>query len=215
MEKKSIFALVALIVIVILVGTLYFYVQPEPVELPNHDIYEVDDEFDDTRTFTVILNDLQSETEHGDWALLQLSPSYSFGVRFNNITIANNSEILDAYVELYSVGTPGHDHPNCIIYCDNVDNAENFSKMGVLDISGRNYTDSYSIWNSTVHFDQWIKSPSITDSLKEVVYRPNWTNGNSIAVLFVSEGFKGYSAAFQNYEKGFPPKLHIIWREKE
>ena len=215
MEKKGLIALAVLIILISAVFFAIFFIKQEVIEPPNHDIYYVEDEFDDARTFTVMLNELQSETEHGSWALLQLSPSYSFGVRFNNITISNNSEIVDAYVELYSIGTPGHDHPNCKIYCDNADNAENFTTTGVLNISGRNYTTNYSLWNATVSFDEWVKSPSITESVKEVVSRINWSNGNSIAVLFVSEGYPGYSAAFENYENNYPAKLHILWREKE
>jgi hypothetical protein len=33
-----------------------------------------------------------------------------------------------------------------------------------------------------------------------------------MAVLFISEGLVGYSAAFKNYATGYPAKLYIEWR---
>ena len=35
-----------------------------------------------------------------------------FGVRFTNVNIPHGVKIKEAYVELFSIGTPGHDHPN-------------------------------------------------------------------------------------------------------
>jgi len=211
MISRNIIGAVVIASILIIAISAYFIVSTENTSNLNHDIYIVEDEHDDARTFTVMLNELMSETEDGDWATLQLSPSYSFGVRFNNISIPDNATLKDAYVELFSIGTPGHTHPNCIIYCDNVDNAVDFSNLGVLDVSGRNYTFNYSTWNQTISYGKWIKTPSIKSCIGEVISRNNWSSGNSIAVLFVSEGYREYSATFQNYERGAPAKLHIIW----
>lgn len=174
-------------------------------------IYVVNDEHDDGRTFTVEHSEKGYGNEDGKWATLQLSSSYSFGVRFTNVAIPNDAKIKAAYVELYSVGTPGHRYPNCRIYCDDVDNAVNFSTFGVLNISGRIYTQSYEIWNATVPYGEWVKTPSIVAPVQEVIDRENWASGNSLAVLFVSEELMEYSASFQNYENGFPARLYVEW----
>lgn len=208
MKNTNTIAILILVAIVSVAVLSYFLIPTE-----NYDIYEVTDEHDDARTFTVELNEAGYGDEDGAWATLQLAPSYNFGVRFYNVSIPQGVEILDAYVELYSVGTPGHTTPNCKIYCDNTDDAVNFSNFGVLDICGRNYTNSYGIWNATVPYGEWVKSPSITSSVQEVINRVNWTSGNSIAVLFVSEGLRGYAANFQNYENGYPAKLYVVWKE--
>jgi hypothetical protein len=211
MISRNIIGAVVLTSFLIGVATTYIMINVEEINKWNHDVFIVDDEHDDSRTFTVMLNELMSENEDGGWATLQLSPSYSFGVRFNNVSIPKNATIKDAYVELYSIGTPGHLHPNCVIYCDDVDSAENFTLIGVLNISGRIYTNESVTWNQTIEYGKWIKTPSITSCIKEVISRSNWSSGNSIAVLFDSEGYRGYSAAFRNYEQGSPAKLHIIW----
>lgn len=175
--------------------------------------YEVNDEYDNVRTFAVYQNGNLTGfgNENGSWALLQLSPSYSFGVKFDDIKINQGAEIKTAYILLYSVGTPVNRNPNCKIYCDDTDNAVNFSEKGVLDICGRNYTDNYILWNDTIEFEKWEKTPSLVAPIQEVINRKNWDSGNSIAFLFISEGKLGYSAVFQNFENGYPAKLYVEW----
>jgi hypothetical protein len=148
--------------------------------------------------------------------MLQLSPSYSFGIRFNNISITNDTKILDAYIELYSIGTPGHNNPNCKIYCDAVDNAINFTdEIGVLNITGRIYTENYTRWNSTSPYARWVRTPSLVAPLQEIIDRNNWSADNSVAFLFVTEGIRNYSAAYENYESGSPARLYIEYEETD
>ena len=209
-KKKTIRSILLLISIAVVFFTIYMLTRPEYIVLMR----EVSAPDDDARTFITSIGENGYGNEDGGWATLQLSPSYSFGVRFTNITIPQGAKIKKAYVELYSIGTPGHCHPNCRIYCDASDNAVNFSVTGVLDICGRVYTNSFTRWNKTVAYGRWVRTPSITAQIQEIVNRKNWTSGNAIAVLFVSEGLRGYSAAFQNYENGYPARLYIVF-EKE
>ncbi|HEC82155.1 MAG TPA: hypothetical protein ENI42_07035 [Thermoplasmatales archaeon] len=196
---------------ILLVSVAYYaFTRPNYVTLT----VEVSSPHDDARTFITTVGDEGYGDEDGGWAMLQLAPSYSFGVRFVNVTVPHGAKVKDAYVELYSVGTPGHDHPNCRIYCDASDNADNFSVRGVLDRCGRVYTENFTRWNETVSYGKWIKTPSIAPQVQEVINRENWTSGNAIAVLFVSEGLRGYSATFQNYENGYPARLHIVFEKK-
>ena len=212
MVKNQVIAFVALIIIIAIVVFSFFIVQDDNEDSYNLDVFEVSDENDDARTFTAELSTLGYETENGVWQSLQLSPSYSFGVRFINVTIPTNVTLVDAYVELYSTGSPGLDHPNCNIYCDNADDSVNFTLAGALNISGRNYTENFATWNTTVTYGEWVKSPSITSLVQEVISRENWTSGNSITVLFVTNKYSGYAATFQNYERGYPAKLYIKWK---
>ena len=209
MNKKIKLILSITIITILVVATLSLI-------FTNHEKYniftaQVIAEYNDGRTFTTLYNEKGYGNENDAWALLQLSPSYSFGVRFINVSIPQGAKIKKAYVELYSIGTPGHRHPNCKIYCDDTDNAVNFSVKGVLDICGRNYTTNYTRWNTTLPYSKWVKTPSIAKQVQEVINRENWTSGNAIAVLFVTEGLRGYSAAFHNYAAGNPAKLYIEW----
>ena len=55
------------------------------------EMYEVNDENDDGRTFTSATG---YGNEHDDWALLQLSPSYSFGLKFDNISVPQGARYI-------------------------------------------------------------------------------------------------------------------------
>jgi len=206
--KKTTLLIVGILVIVLAI--IIVLSQMDLADNTQSEIFEVNDDYDDGRTFTVENNELGYENENGGWAKNQLAKSYSFGVRFTNVSIPHGVKIKNAYVEVYSIGTPGHSTPNCKIYCDDVDDAVNFS-VGVLDISGRKYTSAYSRWNETVPYAEWVKTPKLTALIQEIISRPNWAVGNSIAVLFVSEGLTGYSATFDNYENGYPAKLYVEW----
>jgi hypothetical protein len=216
-EKVKVkFAIVCLIFVVLIllifVSTSVFNIfSDSSKELFNTLIFEIKDEHDDGRTFTVENSPVGYGDEDGEWAKLQLSPTYSFGVRFTNITIPENVTIKDAYVQLYFIGTIHANHPNCKIYGDDVANSENFTNIGVLDICGRNYTDSFVLWNTSLEYGQWVKTPSLTSVLNEVMNDNNWTSGNPIAILFVSQGIRGYSATFDNFENGSPAKLYVKW----
>ena len=208
-KKWTIFAIIALLLIFSTTVILSF----TPSNNATFATFQVSSEDDDARTFIAENSEEGYGDEDGGWALLQLSPSYSFGVRFTDVNISNNAKITEAYMGLYSVGTPGHRSPNCRIYCDDTDNAVNFSVRGVLDICGRTYSSKYIRWNTTVPYDQWVKTPSLAGSIQEIVNRKNWSPGNAIAFLFVTEELRGYSASFGNYEMGYPAKLYVKWEK--
>ena len=208
---------IALIIIgIILIGSISFIIinptEPEKKINYNIDMFEVMHENDDSRTFTVELNDIGYQNEDGKWAYLQINPTYSFGIRLTNVTIPKNVTILDCYAELYSIGGPGMSHPNCKIYFDKVANSTRFNEtVGCLNISGRIYTENYSIWNETAEYQEWVKTPSLKDQMQEIINQKNWTTGNSISVLFVSQKLRGYVSTFQHFENGYASRLYVKW----
>jgi len=215
MKNKKKYLITITILIVLLAIATYLVNPLSNKDNKQKNIFEINDENDDGRSFTVELGDLGYGNEYTAWALLQLSPSYSFGLKFDNVSIKKNSTILNAYVELFSVGTPGHRNPNCIIYCDNVDNSVNFSEMGVLDICGRNYTKNFVDWNESLPHNKWVKSPSVVKLVQEIINRTNWSSGNSLSILFISKGLNNYSAAFNNYDTGYSARLYVEWKKTD
>jgi len=207
--KKMILALVVFIII-LLTGSVIIYIIIQP-DNSSYSVFFVNADDDDSRTFIAENSELGYGDEDGEWALLQLSPSYSFGVRFTNVTIPKNAKIQDARIELFGVGTPWARHPNCIIYGDDSGNAMNFTVQGVLNRCGRNYTGSSVLWNASVDYYEWIRTPSVHKILQEIVNRDDWIEGNPIAFLFVSNGFRGFSASFQNFESGYSSALLVKW----
>jgi len=216
-KEKKIAIIAALIIIVILASSIILLLNPDLFSGDNSTnqkyntyTFEVSDGADDARTFTIINNPRGYQNEDGKNIPLQLSPSYSFGVRFTNVTLPENETIQDAYIELYSICSTYTKYPNCYIYADTNKNSSNFTKdIGVLDVSGRNYTNHSIIWNTTLPHAQWVKTPSLKDIIYEVVNNKNWTEGDPITVLFVTRAYQGYAATFKCFEKGYPARLII------
>jgi hypothetical protein len=209
-QKKNIIILI-IISIVIISAAIFFIRDFMANANVHHEEYVVNNEHDDARTFTTQNSQTGYGNEDGKWASLQLSPSYSFGVRFTNVSIPRNATIKNAYIQLYSIGTSAHRHPRCKIYCDAVGNAVNFSTIGVLNICGRIYTINYSQWNETLPYGVWVSTPSLVAPLQELISKQNWTQGNALAFLFISDGTPDCAAAFQNYENEKPAKLYVEW----
>lgn len=208
MNKRIRILLLTVILVTAFFISLFFILSSQPNILKNR----VASPDDDGRSFLAPGSEIGFRNENGDWASLQVSASYSFGTRFTNVSLPRNAEILSAYVELYSISTPGHQHINCNIYCDDQDYVVNFTSMGVLELCGRIYSENFTHWNETVPYGKWVKTPSISRQIQEVINRPDWERGNSVAVLFITRGIPGYSAAFANYEFGKPARLYIAWQ---
>lgn len=205
--------IISIIILVITVAILTM-VLVKFSEESNFIELQVTSENDDGRTFEVPSTGAYGD-EYEAWANLQVNPSYSFGVRFTDVSIPKNATIKEAYVKLFSLGIPKHQHINCTIYCDNVGNAVNFSTMGCLKINGREYTKTSQDWNNNdLPYKDWVKTPSITHLIQEVVNRRDWKTDNAIAVLFISKHTPD-SAVFDNYGGGHPARLYIEWSEEK
>ena len=83
-----------------------------------------------------------------------LNPMIAKGLNAGYIQATKKGKyaIFSTDISFICVGTPGHQNPNCKIYCDDVDNAKNFLDVGVLNISGRKYTENYVLWNSSTSY---------------------------------------------------------------
>ena len=214
MNQSKIILIIASLVIVLISGVVGVYILVENV--PSDDsqvsIFYVESADDDSRTFQSENSDRGYGNENGAWALLQLSPSYSFGVRFSNVTIPYNATITKAFVKLFCIGTPDASHPNCKIFGDNASNAINFTELGVLKRCGRNYTQSFTLWNESVDYSQWITTPDLKEVIQEIVGHNDWQNENALALLFVTNQLEGYSSSFQNFESGYASELVVMWK---
>jgi len=207
--KKSILIIPCLLCLLLIgTGVAYFVLQPTPGRIS---VFFVSAPDDDARTFLAERSDVGYGNEDGQWALLQLSPSYSFGLRFRNISIPRYAEIKEAYVKLYSIGTPRSNRPNCLIYGDKINNSYNFTTYGVFERCGRNYTQAVVDWNESVAFSVWVETPNLQSIIQEIVTNETWEENNSLSLLFITKGIPGYSATFQNVESGYASALLVKW----
>lgn len=206
--------IVVILAMLILAGPLNSILtfNTKPAEKTDNLTLQITSEDDDGRSFEVP-STMGYGNEPGAWANLQINPSYSFGIRFINVSIPKNAQITKAYVKLYSIGIPGHNQVNCLIYGDNVDNALNLTAMGCLDRSGRIYTNKSVDWDAPAPYHVWVQTPSLASIIQEIIDRPGWEIGNPIALLFVTKNTDD-TAVFANYDQGNPAELYIEWKIK-
>ena len=132
------------------------------------------------------------------------------GMLFRNILITQGKTIKSAYIEFTvdEAGTAGTKDPNLIIYAHNVDNAPAFTSTN-YDLSSRPSTTSTVNWLIT---DSWAigskkKTIDISLVIQEIVNRPGWVSGNSIAILIRGTGKR--TAASYNGNAGNAPLLVV------
>jgi len=208
-KKQSYYLIISIVLICLTYISIYVYFNAVSTTTFTSKVMS---EEDDGRTFEVPSSYQGFGDEPEDWANLEVNPTYSFGVRFNNVAISQGSEIKDAYVNLYSIGLPDrHDHVNCIIYGDDVNNADDFYTKGCLDRCGRIYTKNSVQWDTKTPFSQWISTPNLKEIIQEIVDRPGWKSGNSIALLFTTQRTQD-SAVFNNFALGNSAELHIEFK---
>ena len=139
---------------------------------------------------------------------------YHAGVRFTNITIPRGAEITSARLKLYLIDE-FYDSMYAYIYGNDVDDAEDFSSNPhVFDENYRPRTDANVLWKYWAEgILGWHESPDISSVIQEIIDRPGWQSGNSIALLLIggdppgTGGVRMFEAA--SYEKD-PAKAAIL-----
>ena len=105
---------------------------------------------------------------------------WNTGLRFNGVNIGRGDIIVSATLNL-SVSSVDDDDPNIDIYAQNVDNADDFDPVKVNDHLP--LTSSVSWVDNGVFTGNYVSSPDIKSVIQEVINRPLWTTGNSLALI--------------------------------
>lgn len=135
------------------------------------------------------------------------------GFQFSAIAIPKGAFITNAYIQLTSDTTSNSATADFIIAGENTGSALPFTAVSG-DISGRPLTTSSVTWSPP----QWSialengpneQTPALTTIVQEIVGRPDWDTGNSMAFVVTGAGWRVACA----YE-GFPAstaQLNIWW----
>src|SRR3990172_1481546 len=184
---------------------------PTPVGFGVH-TSQVSSSSDDAeeKSNTTSVNLTNSDLELGaDGATNQL-----VGMRFNNISIPQGASILDAYVE-FEVDETGSDPTSVTIQGQAVDNAFTFTSAK-NNISTRPRTTAQVAWNNipawTAPNAKW-QTPDLASIIQEIVNRPGWASGSSIAIIVGGTGRR--TAEAYDGEPPAAPKLVITYTTGE
>jgi len=132
------------------------------------------------------------------------------GMRFTNIAIPRNANILNAYVE-FEVAATGSASTSVTIRGQAADNASAFSSTK-NNISNRSLTTAQVAWNNIPAWSalnvKW-QTPNLSAIIQQVVNRSGWASGNAIAIIINGSGQR--TAESYDGEAPAAPKLVITY----
>ena len=129
----------------------------------------------------------------------------------DSVTIPQGSTINSAVISGYVYYS---DDPNLVIYCEDVDDSDDFT--GTADINSRVRTTASVEWVATdIGKDAYQDSPDFASAVQEVVDRAGFSSGNSIGVIMVPKGTSYNSFYLRSTEHTFPPSITIDYTEPE
>ncbi|MGH3064810.1 MAG: cadherin domain-containing protein [Gaiellaceae bacterium] len=140
------------------------------------------------------------------------SPKVVVGLRFTGLAIPQGAPITSAYVqftadEADAVGT------SLTVKGQAADNATGFT-TNLFDVSSRPATTAFSSWSPAA----WLavgdaglaqRTTDLAGIVQEIVNRPGWASGNSLALLVTGAGERVGVANNQN--PALAPLLHVEW----
>ncbi|MGD9049251.1 MAG: hypothetical protein PVF77_14430, partial [Anaerolineae bacterium] len=132
------------------------------------------------------------------------------GMRFNGVELPQGAEIVHAYLQ-FQVDETTSEATSLTIQGQDVGHAETFTSASG-DISSRSRTAASVAWSPApwptrgeAGPDQ--RSPNIASVIQEIVDRPGWSSGNSLAIIVTGTG-KRVAEAYDGDPAG-APLLHV------
>lgn len=177
---------------------------------------------------TSAIDDGQERSDDGSVKLISDSLNLGYGIgsmaasnpvvglRFNNIEIPAGSSILSAYVQFTSnLKTYEPFFIHLTIKGEASDSAQPFETTDYA-ISSRPQTNAVAFWDPEPWAGRLLDGPDqrtsdLSEIIAEIVQRPGWEAGNSIALMISGPGEAStrFASAYEN-DPDFAPKLHIV-----
>ena len=145
-----------------------------------------------------------------DLELVYDGNNQTVGMRFNGLTIPKNAVINAAYIQ-FQVDETNSESTSLTIWGEAQDTPGTFLSSS-RNISSRLKTGASVSWSPVAWavvgqagVDQ--QTPNISAIIQEIIYRPGWTNGNSIVIIIGGTGHR--TAVAYNAAPAAAPLLHI------
>jgi len=145
-----------------------------------------------------------------DLELVYDGSNQTVGMRFNGVTIPQGAQILNAYVQ-FKVDEVNSEATSLTIQGQATDNAPTFVASS-QNISSRQRTTASVAWSPVA----WTtvnevgpneQTPSLAAIIQEIVNRPGWAGGNSMAIIITGTGHR--TARAYDGEPAGAPLLHV------
>ncbi|MHC4737990.1 MAG: right-handed parallel beta-helix repeat-containing protein [Planctomycetota bacterium] len=126
-------------------------------------------------------------------------PYQMSGMRFSNVNIPRSATIISAYLKINSINTDYRGQIYGVIAAEASDNPADFS--GRL-IGSAALTTASVAWDYKTAWspDTQYTSPDISNVVQEVVSRPGFSSGNSMAIYYGTRDLSNKARSFASYE---------------
>jgi hypothetical protein len=138
---------------------------------------------------------------------------YSSGMRFRNINIPRAGTIIGARLQVCTDALDLGNPIEGLIQAEAAGNAADFAGPQ-RHIWNLTRTKGSRIWKWTAgEYKGWYSSPDFSEVVQEILNRPDWSEGNSIAITYLGNAGVARDVEFFSYDKGpaYAPKLEIIY----
>jgi hypothetical protein len=134
----------------------------------------------------------------------------TIGIRFNGVPIPPGATVGVAYVQ-FKTDERSADTTSLIVQGEAADNSAPFTRTS-FNVSARPRTTAAALWSPP----SWIavgeaglgqRTPDLANLIQEIVSRPGWASGNSLALIFSGSGER-VAESFDGDQAG-APLLHV------
>jgi len=165
---------------------------------------------DDGYAFNPIGQNLQTTYLKIGYSEYAQTPYHISGMIFRNVNIPPGSVILSAHLKVRSYNSNQTGTVYARIEAEAVDNATGFTGSRRIDTLPT--TSSSVDWTIEEPWsaNMWYESPNIVGVIQEIIDRPGWSAGNSLAILLHASS-KGVYRFFSSvdHNSDFAPILEI------
>ena len=142
-----------------------------------------------------------------DLELVQEATTQTIGIRFRALAIPKGATISSAEIE-FEIDEPASGTTHLTLRGEATDNALSFGSSA-HNISSRATTAASVSWSSVAApaVDAKLTTPDLTSLVQEIVNRPGWVSGHSLAFILTGSGKRVVES--YNGETGAAPKLKI------
>jgi hypothetical protein len=149
---------------------------------------------------------------------------YTVGMRFTNVAIPQGSQIVSAHLSVCSDRSEIDKRFAGRLWAEATGNAISFAKSGryiqdlprtqssvpwVWDTATRYSRDTYGEERPKLYY--WYESPDLGVIVQEIVTRADWSQGNSIAIVYGGDGANTWTLDLLSSETGLAPTLTIAY----
>lgn len=161
--------------------------------------YQVSASADDGYAWSVAEQDISSSYLMIGDNRTYSSPFYMSAMRFTNIGVPRSAAIINARLKISSINTDYRGQVCGVIAAEASDNPADFNGRLVGGAALTTATVAWDFKDAWSPDTQYI-SPDISNIVQEVVNRPGFGSGNSIAIYYSTRDLSGKARGFASYE---------------